>query len=120
MQAALRLILFAQTRGQQLHLPSQGSDLGHQRTPVTLRRGAGWALCRLGYGGRTPKLVGCEILELTDIGALVETYAQVDAMAKFFTLEIDGQYHRAQLVKSKGRQILLAFFKEELNYIEAP
>jgi hypothetical protein len=75
---------------------------------------------RLGYGGRTPKLVGCEILELTDIGALVETYAQVDAMAKFFTLEIDGQYHRAQLVKSKGRQILLAFFKEELNYIEAP
>jgi hypothetical protein len=75
---------------------------------------------RLGYGGQTPKLVGCEILNLTDIGALVETFAPVDAAAKFFTLEIDGEYHRAQLVKSEGRQILLAFFKEELNYINAP
>jgi hypothetical protein len=84
----------------------------HQRQPD--RHG------RLGYGGQKPKLVGCEILNLTDIGALVETYAPVDAAAKFFTLEIDGQYHRAQLVKSEGRQILLAFFKEELSYLDAP
>ena len=73
---------------------------------------------RLGYGGQKPKLVGCEILELSSTGAYVEPYAPVDSAIKYFTLEINGQYQRARLFVAEGRRLRLEFIAESLDYIE--
>jgi hypothetical protein len=72
---------------------------------------------RLGYGGQKPRLVGCEILQLSDSGAYVEPYVQIDDLPKLFTLEINGQYHRARLCYAEGSKLRLEFFTEDLNYI---
>jgi hypothetical protein len=74
---------------------------------------------RLGYGGQKPRLVGCEILQLSDTGAYVEPYVQIDDMPEFFTLEINGQYHRARLSYAEGTKLRLEFFTENLHYIDA-
>jgi hypothetical protein len=73
---------------------------------------------RLGYGGKIRQLIGCEILELSERFAHVETYALIPEMPQLFTLEIDGQYHRARLFVSDGRRLRLEFFLEDLHYIE--
>lgn len=73
---------------------------------------------RLGFGGQKARLVGCEVLELSDTGALVETYAPVEDAPKYFTLEINGQYQRARLYLADGRRLRLEFVPETLDYIE--
>jgi hypothetical protein len=92
--------------------PLSREDYFVRRRPVDLHG-------RLGYAGLRPKLVGCEVLELSDTGAYVETYALIDDVPQLFTLEINGEYHRARLIWSEGRNIMLAFFREELHYLEA-
>jgi hypothetical protein len=72
---------------------------------------------RLGYAGHKPQLVGCEIIELTETGAFVETYAPIDQTAKLFTLEINGKYQRARLTYAEGQKLRLEFIAEELHYI---
>ena len=74
---------------------------------------------RLGYGGQKPRLVGCEILQLSDTAAYVETYVLIDELPELFTLEINGQYHRARLCYAEGQKLRLEFFTEDLNYIDA-
>lgn len=73
---------------------------------------------RLGLSGPRPRLMGCTVLEFSNSGAVVEVFAPMDETAKFFTLEFNGQYHRARLVRAEGEKLLLAFFAEELDYIE--
>ncbi len=73
---------------------------------------------RLGMSGPRPRLVGCTILEFSESGALVEVFAPVDEAVKYFTLEFNGHYQRARLVRAEERKLLLAFFPEELAYIE--
>lgn len=99
------------------------SNLAPRRRPPSredyfIRRHSADLHGRLGSGGQKPQLVGCEILDLSEAGALVEPYAPVDNTAEYFTLEFNGQYRRARLVKSEERLLLLAFFNEELDYIE--
>jgi hypothetical protein len=103
---------------------NENSNLAPRRRPPSredyfIRRRSIDLHGRLGSGGQKPKLVGCEILDLSESGAVVEPYAPVDETAQYFTLEFNGQYRRAKLVKSEARQLLLAFFNEELDYIEA-
>ncbi len=74
---------------------------------------------RLGYGGQKPRLVGCEILQLSDKGAYVEPYVLIDDIPEFFTLEINGQYHRARLRYAEGQKLMLEFFTEDLHYIDS-
>jgi hypothetical protein len=74
---------------------------------------------RLGYGGQKPKLVGCEILELSETAAFVEAYAPIEGTPKYFTLEINGKYQRARLYLAEGRRLRLEFVPESLDYIEA-
>jgi hypothetical protein len=72
---------------------------------------------RLGYGGQKPRLIGCEILQLSDAGAFVEPYVRIDDIPELFTLEINGQYHRARLCYAEGSKLRLEFFNEELDYV---
>jgi hypothetical protein len=74
---------------------------------------------RLGYSGLKPRMVGCEVFELSETAAYVETYAPIDDMPQFFTLEVAGSYHRARLCYADGQRLRLEFFVEELNYVEA-
>ena len=74
---------------------------------------------RLGYGGEKPGMVGCEIFNLSETAAYIETYFPVTTPSPFFTLEINGQYHRARLCYAEGRRMRLEFFTEDLDYIEA-
>jgi hypothetical protein len=90
--------------------PTSREDYFTKARPVDLHG-------RLGYGGQKPKLVGCEILELTETGAVIETYAEVDKTAELFTLEINGKYQRARLCYAEGQKLRLEFFFEELHYI---
>jgi len=90
--------------------PTSREDYFTKRRPVDLHG-------RLGYGGQKPRLVGCEILELSETGAYVETYARIDETGELFTLEINGKYQRARLCYAEGQRLRLEFFFEELNYI---
>lgn len=73
---------------------------------------------RLGFSIPVPRVVGCEIFELSDNAAYVEAYMQINTMPEIFTLEIEGQYHRARLLYAEGRRLRLEFFDEDLDYIE--
>lgn len=90
--------------------PTSREDYFIRRRPTELHG-------RLGYGGQKPRLVGCEILQLSDNAAYVETYVPIDDMPQLFTLEIDGKYHRARLCYAEGSRLRLEFFTEELDYI---
>lgn len=73
---------------------------------------------RLGFTAEKPRLVGCEVLQLSDTGAYVKTHVLIDNPPKLYTLEINGQYHRARLCYAEGQRLRLEFFFEDLNYIE--
>jgi hypothetical protein len=91
--------------------PTSREDYFIRRRPAELHG-------RLGYSGQKPQVVGCEIFELSDTAAYVETYAPIDDMPLFFTLEVAGRYHRARLCFADGRKLRLEFFVEELDYVE--
>lgn len=92
--------------------PSSREDYFIRQQPVELHG-------RLGYGGQKPRLVGCEVLELTAAGASVEAYAPIEGTPKLFTLEINGHYQRARLCTAEGRRLRLEFVAEALDYIDA-
>jgi hypothetical protein len=91
--------------------PSSREDYFAKRRPDNLHG-------RLGFGGQTPRLVGCEVFELSEKWAYVESYILIDNPPKMFTLEIDGQYHRARLCYAEGLRLRLELFFEELHYID--
>ncbi len=47
---------------------------------------------RLAYGGLTPGLVGCGILDMSETGVRIETYVRLENLPEIFTLEICGVY----------------------------
>lgn len=91
--------------------PTSREDYFIKRKPAGLHG-------RLGYSGSKPRMVGCEVFELTETSAYLETYAEIDEMPLFFTLEVAGAYHRAKLCFADGRRLRLEFFVEELDYVE--
>jgi len=91
--------------------PSSREDYFARRRPDNLHG-------RLGFGGQTPRLVGCEIFELSERWAYVESYVQIDNPPQSFTLEINGQYRRARLCYAEGQRLRLELFFEEINYID--
>ena len=91
--------------------PTSREDYFIKRRPAELHG-------RLGYTGKKPRVVGCEIFELSESSAYVETYAPIDEMPEFFTLEVAGIYHRARLCFADGHRLRLEFFFEELDYVE--
>jgi hypothetical protein len=105
------IILESRTNSAQRTRPTSREDYFIKHQPVEMHG-------RLGYGGQKAKLVGCEILELSERGAYVEPYAPIDGTPKFFTLEINGQYQRARLRETEGRKLRLEFFNENLHYID--
>jgi hypothetical protein len=90
--------------------PSSREDYFTRRRPDNLHG-------RLGFGGQKARLVGCEITQLSEAGAFVETYVPVADMPDIFTLEINGVYHRARRIWAEGQRLQLVFFTEELDYI---
>lgn len=74
---------------------------------------------RLAYGGVTPGLVGCDVLDMSEAGVRVETFAQLDQLPEILTLEICGVYNRARRCWVQGRQIGLEFIFEDEQYLDA-
>lgn len=68
---------------------------------------------RLAYGGLKPGLVGCEILDVSEGGVRVSTFARLDPCPEFFSVEFLGVYSRARRSWSKDHQIGLEFIKED-------
>ena len=64
---------------------------------------------RLAYGGLHPGMVGCRILDLSDTGVCVETYATLVNAPEFLTLEFCGIYIRVRRCWVLGNQIGLEF-----------
>ncbi len=68
---------------------------------------------RLAYGGLTPGMVNCEILELHETGMRVETSAKFSAVPELFSLEFCGIYCRARTAKLDEGKIGLEFIFDE-------
>ena len=64
---------------------------------------------RLAFGGLNPGIVGCEILDLSETGVRVRTFAALDPVPEFFSLEFCDIYSRARLRWSKDHELGLEF-----------
>jgi hypothetical protein len=74
---------------------------------------------RLAYGGLHPGLVGCEILDLSETGARVETFVQLDLeLPETVSVEFCGAYLRARRRWVHGRQLGLEFIIEDMKYLD--
>ena len=67
---------------------------------------------RLAYGGLQPGLVGCEILDMSEGGIRVSTFARLEPCPELFSVEFNGVYSRARRSWSKGHEIGLEFIVE--------
>jgi hypothetical protein len=75
-------------------------------------------LGRLAYGGLTPGLVGCDVLDISETGVRVETFAPLEHVPELVTVEICGVYNRARCSWVRGRQIGLEFVFDDADYID--
>lgn len=64
---------------------------------------------RLGYGGPSPGLIFCQVLDLSETGVRVETYVRLDPMPEFFSIEFGDVYCRVRRRWFKGHEIGLEF-----------
>jgi hypothetical protein len=64
---------------------------------------------RLGYGGPSPGLVGCRILDLSESGVRVETYVSLTPTPAFFSIEFGDVYCRVRTCWVKDHEIGLEF-----------
>jgi hypothetical protein len=99
-------------------------DLGLKRGPAQPLRRDRWAEMRstrrvqtaktgrLAYGGLTPGVVNCRILDLSEAGLRVETSAMLEPVPAFFSVEFCGIYCRARQCWADGREIGLEFIFE--------
>jgi hypothetical protein len=78
------------------------------------RRKKSSSLGRLAYGGNEPRVLSCEIFDMSETGVRVETYAPPSLVPEFVTLEIGGIYHRARRCWIKGHQIGLELIPDEV------
>jgi hypothetical protein len=74
---------------------------------------------RLAYGGLTPRLVGCGILDMSETGVRIEIYGRMENLPEVFTLEICGVYNCARKCWTKGREMGLAFMFDDMQYLDA-
>jgi len=75
---------------------------GTKRVPVQ-RTG------RLAFGGLNPGIVGCQILDLSETGVRVRTFATLDPIPEFFSIEFCDVYSRARLRWSNDHELGLEF-----------
>ena len=93
-------------------------NLAANENRLTARKTAG-VQGRLAYGGDNPGLVGCDVIDLSEAGARVETFARIETLPEILTVEICGVYNRARRCWAMGRQIGLEFIFEDAQYLDA-
>jgi hypothetical protein len=64
---------------------------------------------RLGYGGREPGIINCQILDVSEFGVRVEIYESLDPMPEFFSIEFGEVYCRARRSWTKSHEVGLEF-----------
>jgi hypothetical protein len=69
---------------------------------------------RLAYGGLSPGLVNCKILDLSETGMRVETSAALSPAPEFVSVEFCEIYCRARLCWVRGKEIGLEFIFDGL------
>lgn len=74
---------------------------------------------RLAYGGMHPGLVGCDVLDMSETGVRVETFARLGELPETLTLEICGVYNRVRRAWEQERQIGLEFIFDDTQYLDA-
>jgi len=74
---------------------------------------------RLAYGGLTPGLLGCGVLDMSETGVRIEIYGRMENLPEIFTLEICGVYNRARKCWTKGSEIGLEFMVDDMQYLDA-
>lgn len=70
------------------------------------------SLGRLAYGGDEPRVLSCEILDMSETGIRVETYVNPSQIPEFVSLEFGGIYYRARRRWVNGNQIGLELIKD--------
>lgn len=98
--------------------PIEPSGEDQRRTPRQPMAPQGELYGRLAYGGQSTGLVGCEILDLSETGVRIETYAQIDDLPEYLSLEFGGAYHRARRRWRRGREIGLEFMADDIQPLE--
>jgi hypothetical protein len=68
---------------------------------------------RLAYGGLTPGILGCQILDLSETGTRVETYSTLDSVPEFMSIEFSDIYCRVRRRWTNAKQIGLEFIFDE-------
>jgi hypothetical protein len=93
--------------------PKSGPEQRRQaRQPASLQG-------RLAVGGLTPRLIGCDVLDLTDDGARVELFAPVENLPDMVSIEICGIYNRARCCWTRDREIGLSFQLGDMQALDS-
>ena len=71
------------------------------------------SLGRLAYGGAAPRVLSCEMLDVSENGLRVETYVHPTDVPEFVSLEFGGIYCRARRRWVEGNQIGLELIPDE-------
>ncbi|MDR3505833.1 MAG: PilZ domain-containing protein [Acidocella sp.] len=71
------------------------------------------SLGRLAYGGEEPRVLSCEVLDMSETGVRVETYVHPSQVPEFVSLEFGGIYYRARRRWVDGNQLGLELIQDE-------
>ena len=71
------------------------------------------SLGRLAYGGEEPRVLSCEVLDVSETGIRVETYVHPIDIPEFVSLSFGGLYYRARRRWVEGNQIGLELIPDE-------
>jgi hypothetical protein len=67
----------------------------------------------LAYGGEEPRVLSCEVLDISETGVRVETYVHPVDIPEFVSLTFGGRYYRARRCWVEGNQIGLELIPDE-------
>lgn len=73
---------------------------------------------RLAYGGLTPRLVGCEILDMTEQGVRAALLIPLDDVPEIVSIEICGIYNRARRCWAQDGQVGLEFILDDTQSLD--
>lgn len=82
---------------------SRWAEMRRSKRVLTAKSG------RLAYGGLTPGVTNCRIIDLSETGARVETSMILNPMPEFFSIEFCNIYCRARRCWSEDYEIGLEF-----------
>jgi hypothetical protein len=73
---------------------------------------------RLAYGGLAPRLVGCQILDMTEHGVRAALLIPLEDMPEIVSIEICGIYNRARRCWAHDGEVGLEFILDDTQSLD--